>query len=83
MNNIVHLYAIYIFVKYLCVILYLKYDHPIAFIHTYDIGIASIWNFEPLVVHCCEELVVVVGEFHLLLQEFHSLDGCHIREVLA
>ena len=36
-----------------------------------------------LLVHRCEELVVVAGEVHLLLQELHGLDGGHIRKVFA
>ena len=32
-----------------------------------------------LLVHRGEELLVVAGEIHLLLQELHSLYGCHIR----
>ena len=52
-----------------------------------DFSLVSLVSLRELVclllVHRCEELVVVAGEVHLLLQELHGLDGGHIREVFA
>ena len=36
-----------------------------------------------LLIHRCEEFGIGLGQTHLLLEELHSLDGSHIREVLA